>query len=253
MSQQPDYPPSQPPKRPWYKRTWKWYRARSRRTQIIIAAAIIIFIAFSGLVAAAPQVAPPQDSTATPAPTKPAAQQNSQPTQAPAQPTQATPTMAPTARPTLAPTDTPTLVPTATPQSVHYPPTTIADLRGLAAEGDASAIHPFHSESVGAVGVCPEPKLEVTVDPSVTGQQLAEDLLAYFYTQQLDSPCGSVVFAYHNQGEAGDVYTAGRILLDVTDSSGQVNFDPNATNLKYTLTLDVGGDLSNQQEYVVTY
>jgi hypothetical protein len=125
-------------------------------------------------------------------------------------------------------------------------------LRGLAAEGDASAIHEFHSESVGAVGVCPEPRREVTVAPSVTGQQLAEDLLAYFYTQQLDSPCGSLVLAYHNQSEAGDVYTAGRINFDTTDSSGAVNLDPNATNLKYTLTLDIGGIDSNQ-EYVVTY
>ncbi len=158
--------------------------------------------------------------------------------------TQATPTPAPTAQPTLAPTSTP--------QSIHYPPTTAADLRGLATEGDASAIHEFHSESVGAVGACPQPKREVTVDPSVTGQQLAEDLLAYFYAQQLDSPCGSVVFAYHNQGEAGDVYTGGRILLDVTDSSGGENLDPNATNLKNTLTLDIGGDFSNQ-EYVITY
>lgn len=152
---------------------------------------------------------------------------------------------------TVVPTSTP--VPTPTPQPVHYPPTTEADLRGLAAQGDASAIHEFHSESVGAVGVCPEPKREVTVAPSVTGQQLAEDLLAYFYAQQLDSPCGSVVFAYHNQGEAGDAYTAGRILVDVTDSSGAVNLDPNATNLKHTLTLDIGGVLSSQQEYVVTY
>jgi hypothetical protein len=145
----------------------------------------------------------------------------------------------------------PTKIPT--PQSIQYPPRTIDDLRGLAAKGDASAIHEFHSESVGAVGACPQPKREVIVNPSVTGQQLAEDLLAYFYDNQLDSPCGSVVFAYHNQGEAGDVYTAGRILVDVTDSSGAVNLDPNATNLKYTLTLDIGGDLSSPQEYVVTY
>ncbi len=105
---------------------------------------------------------------------------------------------------------------------------------------------------MGAVGVCPEPKREVTVEPSVTGQQLAEDLLAYFYAQQLDSPCGSLVLAYHNQGEANDVYTAGRINFDVTDSSGAVNLDPNASNLKHTLTLDIGGDYKNQ-EYVVTY
>jgi hypothetical protein len=149
-------------------------------------------------------------------------------------------------------TSTSTLVPTSTTQSIHYPPTTEADLRGLATEGDASAIHEFHSESVGALGVCPQPKREVTVDPSVTGQQLAEDLLAYFYGQQLDSPCGSLVGAYHNQGEANDAYTAGRINFDVTDSSGAVNLDPNASNLKHTLTLDIGGFSSNQ-EYVVTY
>ena len=143
--------------------------------------------------------------------------------------------------------------PTPTPQIIHYPPTTQADLHGLAAEGEVSALHEFDSESVGLTGACPQPKREATVDSSVTGQQLAEDLLAYFYGQQLDSPCGSVVFAYHNQSEAGDAYTAGPILLDVTDSSGATNLDPNATNLKYTLTLDIGGVLTSQQEYVVTY
>ena len=151
---------------------------------------------------------------------------------------------------TQGPTATPK--PSPTPHVVHYPPTTKADLSGLAAKGAASAIHEFHSESVG-LGVRPQPKREVTVDPSLTGQQLAEDLLAYFFGQQLDNPCGSVVFAYHDQSEANDVYTAGRVILDVTDSSGAVNIDPNATNLKYTLTLDIGGGLSDQQEYVVTY
>ena len=153
---------------------------------------------------------------------------------------------------TTSATSTPTPVPTSTPQVAHYPPTTVADLRGLAAKGVTGAIHEFHSESVGDAGVCPQPKREVTVEPSVTGQQLAEDLLAYFYAQQLDSPCGSIVFAYHNQGEANDVYTVGRIKFDVNDSSGTENIDPNATNLKYTLTLDIGGLFSNH-EYVVTY
>jgi len=148
---------------------------------------------------------------------------------------------------------TPTVKPTATPQVVHYPPTTQADLRGLAAKGDAGAIHEVHSEIVGLVATCPQPKREVVVDPSVTGQQLAEDLLAYFYGQRLDNPCGSLVLSYHDQSEVGDVYTAGRIITDVTDSSGQANVDPNATNLKYRLTLDIGGVLSSQQEYVVTY
>ncbi len=160
--------------------------------------------------------------------------------------TSATPTAA-SSQATSAPTQ-----PAPTPQ-VHYPPKTKADLLGLAAKGDASVIHEFHSESVGLTGACPQPKREVTVDPSITGQQLAEDLLAYFYSNQLNSPCGSIVFAYHTQAEANDVYTAGRINFDATDSSGQANVDPNATNLKYTLTLDTGGDLTGQQEYVVNY
>lgn len=147
-------------------------------------------------------------------------------------------------------TQTPLLTPT--PQSIHYPPKTVADLHGLAAQGNLSAIHTFDSESVGLTGACPQPKREVTVDPGVTGQQLAEDLLAYFHSQQLDSPCGSIVFAYHNQEEANDAYTVGRINFDATDSSGTENIDPNATNLKHTLTLDIGGALANQ-EYVVTY
>ncbi|WIG60496.1 MAG: hypothetical protein OJF49_003244 [Ktedonobacterales bacterium] len=151
------------------------------------------------------------------------------------------------------PASTATPKPTPTPRIVHYPPTTLDDLRGLAAQGNASAIQTVHSESVGLVGVCPQPKREVIVDPSVTGQQLAEDLLAYFYGQQLDSPCGSIVFAYYHQNEVGDVYTAGRINLDVNDSNGQGNIDPNATNLTYTLTLDIGGAMTNQQEYIVTY
>lgn len=160
----------------------------------------------------------------------------------------------PTQQPIVASTQAP--IPTATPipQSIHYPPTTVADLHGLAAQGSVSAIHEYHSESVGLVGACPQPKRLVTVDPSVTGRQFAEDLLAYFYTQQIDSPCGSIVFAYHTPTEAktSDAYTAGRINFDVTDSSGASNVDPNASNLKYTLTLDVGG-FDTQQEYVVTY
>ena len=161
---------------------------------------------------------------------------------------------APTQQPTI---EQPSPTATPSPQPIHYPPTTVADLHGFAAKGDANAIHGFHSESVGLAGVCPQPKREVTVDPSVTGQQLAEDLLAYFYGQQIDSPCGSIVLAYHNQSEVNDAntegtYTAGLLNFDVTNASGDVNIDPNASNLKHKLTLNVGSFDSNQQ-YVVTY
>lgn len=153
-----------------------------------------------------------------------------------------------------APTQQATVVPTKappTPPTVQYPPKTVADLHGLAAQGTTRAIHEFHSESVGMTGACPQPKRLVTVDPGVKDRQLAEDLLAYFYGQQLDNPCGAIVFVYHNQSEANDVYTAGRIKFDVTDASGADNFDPNATGLTHKLTLDVGG--LGKKEYVVTY
>lgn len=103
-------------------------------------------------------------------------------------------------------------------------------------------------------GACPQPKKLVTVDPKIKGKQLAEDLLAYFFANQLDNPCGSVVFAYHTQAEANsdNGYTAGRILLDTANPDGSANFDPNATGLKYALTLDTG-DVINGQEHVVNY
>ena len=139
------------------------------------------------------------------------------------------------------------------PVASHYPPKTKDDLNYLAAQGDATAIHEFHSESTGLTGACPQPKREVTVDPAIVGQQLAEDVLAYFYQNQLDSPCGSLVLVYHTQSEANDVYTAGRINLDVTDASGSTNVDPNASGLKYMLTLDIGGVLTSEKEYIVSY
>lgn len=161
-------------------------------------------------------------------------------------------TNTPTTQPTQA--SHPTSAPTPTAQPIRYPPTSKADLLGLAAKGDASAVHEFHSESVGLTGVCPQPKREVTVDSSITGKQLTEDLLAYWYANQLENPCGAVVFAFHAQSDvdAGNGYTAGRLLLDVTDTGGQVNTDPNASGLKYSLTLDTG-DVATGQEYVVHY
>lgn len=140
----------------------------------------------------------------------------------------------------LAPTAKPTARPTATPRPVAYPPQTKADLIGLAAKGDASQMHEFHSDSVGLAD-CPQPKRDVIVASTLTGQQLAEDLLAYFYAQQLNNDCGSVVFAYHSQGEAnaGNGYTAGSVNLSATGS-------------QHTLTIDIGS-VDNPQQGVVTY
>jgi hypothetical protein len=244
-------PPPQPQK--WYKTNvgiiapliiffpvglylmWR-YANWPKNAKLIVTGILAVCVLISGIANA---ISPPQQGSQAAIPT----QQTSQ-------------VAAPTQQPAVASTQA--TIPTAapTPQPAHYPPTTGADLHGLAAEGDVSVIHEFHSESVGMTGACPQPKREVTVDPSITGKQLAEDLLAYFYGQQLDNPCGSIVFAYHTQAEVNDPnstgYTAGRINFDVTDSSGSPNVDPNASNLKYTLTLDVGDSLTGQ-EYVVTY
>lgn len=143
---------------------------------------------------------------------------------------------------------TPLAVPTATPSPptptpvpvIPYPPTTSDDLQALADAGNASAIQEFHSESVG-LATCPEPKREVVVAPSLTGEKLAEDLLAYWFAQQLNNSCGSLVLAYHNQSEAGNAYTAGSLNLTVTGSSN-------------SLEIDIGSALvGNQQVYTVTY
>jgi hypothetical protein len=177
------------------------------------------------------------------------------PTQKPTQKPTARPIVTPTPKPKPKPKPTPTATPMPKPQPSHYPPKTVADLHALAAKGDANAIHEFDSESVGLTNVCPQPKREVTVDPSITGQTLAQDLLAYFYAEKLDSdPCGSAIFAYHNQSEAGNGYTAGGIVVNTTDSSGASIDDPNATDVKYQLTLDIGdATAGTAQEYDVNY
>ncbi len=157
------------------------------------------------------------------------------------------------AQATTAPAQKPTATPT--PQVVHYPPKTKADLQGLAAKGDASALSVLDSQSTGLTGVCPQPRVDAVVSTTITGEQLAKDMLAYFYRQNMDTPCGSVLFVYYSKADynAGNGYTAGRILLDTTDASGQSNTDPNATNITYTVTLDTGSALGAEQEYVVTY
>lgn len=136
------------------------------------------------------------------------------------------------------------------PPAPAWPPKTKADLQGLAALGDTSQIHAFHSESVGLTGVCPQPKTLATVSSSLKGEKLAEDLLAYFFGNHMDNPCGAVLFAFHTQAEGNGAngYTAGRVLLNTDNPSS----DPNATNITYTVILDTG-DVISGQEYTVSY
>lgn len=218
---------------------WQWFQHRSRNMKVglVCGALIVTCVACSGITAAIGSGAPVTSTVGSV--NKPTA------------------TLGPTSTsgPTATPMPTAAPIPTATPQVVQYPPISANDLQGLAAQGDSSAIHESHRENVGLTGACPEIRVEAIVDPSVTGEQLAKDMLAHYYSSGLEDPCGSLLLVYHSQSEIdeGDPYTAGRINLDVTDSSGQGNVDPNGTNLTYTVTLDVGDALSNSQESMVTY
>lgn len=244
MQQYPGNQPSQYPYGQQLRRSlWRWYRSRGGGAQIAIGCGALVVLLLIVIICPVAVISFAQGWNA--ASVTPTAASQAIVSTAPAKPTQANqPTHTPTAKPTEKPTPPPS----------HWPPKTKADLQALAAQGDASAIHEFHSESVGLLGVCPQPKRLVTVDPSITGKQLAEDLLAYFYSNGIDSPCGSVVFAYHTQAEAsGDNgYTAGRILFDTAGADGSANVDPNATGLQCTLSLNTG-DWLNGQEYVVNY
>src|SRR5579859_3715382 len=182
----PSYPNQQPPPQTLQKPSaWHWYRSRGCFLQGAIGCLALCVLIVFGFFCSAAVVSITRSTTASGSTPVVVA------TTAPQLPTKVSIS-------TPRPTPVPKPMATPTPQSVHYPPTTEADLHSLAAKGDASSIHEFHSESVGLVA-CPQPKREVTVDPGLTGEPLAEDLLAYFYAQQIDSPCGSVVFAYHTQ------------------------------------------------------
>jgi hypothetical protein len=134
---------------------------------------------------------------------------------------------------------TPPPTPMPTPVS-PFPPTTFADLQALAALGSASSIEEIDSETVGLAN-CPQPKRDVLVVAHIGGETLAEDLLAYWFAQQLNNSCGSLVLAYNAQGEIGEAYTAGSLDLTVTGPS-------------HSLEIDVGSALlGNLQVYTVTY
>ena len=108
--------------------------------------------------------------------------------------------------------------------AVVFPPTTVDEAKRLAnAEGDGSAVREFHSESVG-LATCPQPKRSVTVAGVLSGRQVVADLLKYFYDQNLDNDCGSLVLAYMDSSQYGSVYTVGRVILNV-DGKHQLEVD----------------------------
>jgi len=126
----------------------------------------------------------------------------------------------------MAPAQSPSRATTATTAApVVFPPTTVGLAKRFAsAEGILSDVHEFHSETVGTTD-CPEPKRSVTVKVGMSGRQVAADLLRYFYDQQLDNNCGSLLLGYDDPSQYGGVYTVGRVNLDVSGSSHRLEVD----------------------------
>lgn len=127
-----------------------------------------------------------------------------------------TTTVAPTT--TTAPPTTTTVAPTTTNVAAApaYPPQDRAGLVAFAATGDAGAIHPYQADSVGAVGICPQPRIQATADSTIPPRQLLADEAAFALERGLlDNKCGGVVFVWNNRMESHDGgYTVGRVLLD---------------------------------------
>lgn len=110
----------------------------------------------------------------------------------------------------------------------------MAEAKRLAATGDASAVHEFHSEAVG-LAYCPQPKRSVTMAADLSGRQVAADLLAYFYADQLDNDCGALVLAYTDPSQYGSAYTVGRLILNVDGSSHELEVDAVADSVRFTI------------------
>jgi hypothetical protein len=127
-------------------------------------------------------------------------------------------------------------------------PQTLADLEELAGRGNASSVHEFDHNSAGGYTTCDNISRSVTVKSGSSPQQLAGDLLAYFF-QLPGNPCKSRMLAFYAGTEhdvlcqgfgcKGDFYTAGRVELAVR-------------NGQQTLSL-VLGRFDNASEYLVTY
>jgi len=133
------------------------------------------------------------------------------------QPTVSSKTAVPTT--TVAPPPTTTVPPPVAP-AVVYPPTTLDQFKTFARTGNPTAIHPYKSEAVGAVGICPQPRVEATADANLPVRELQADESAFFLRRgYLDQNCGGVLFLYDSPTASHDEgFNVGRVLYDVSSS-----------------------------------
>lgn len=124
-----------------------------------------------------------------------------------------------------------------------FPPATLADFLAFAATGDPSAIHQFDEDSVGDAR-CPWPNVYATVDPQLTGRELAADAAAFAVAHRmLDNPCRAALLIFHRPAEnTGDGFTAGRIFLD-----------GNPGGKRHTIRVDIGAESGEFTELEVSF
>jgi len=198
-----------------------WARITNRRT-----AGIVTGVAGVVLVTAVALDPPPPAPVAAPAPVTTTTSTAPATTAVPTTITPAPATTAVAPPSTIAPTQTTaaratstTVTPPVVP-AIVYPPTTLDQFKAFARTGNPTAIHPYKSEAVGAVGICPQPRIEATADANLPVRELQADEAAFFLQRgYLDQNCGGVLFLFDSPSTSHDGgYNVGRVLYDVGSS-----------------------------------
>jgi hypothetical protein len=122
---------------------------------------------------------------------------------------------------------------TSAPVAAVFPPASLAAFRAFAATGDAAQVTRVGFTNEGLPS-CPDPTYDVTVPQSLGVRVVEADLSAFFVQAGLlGNQCAPVVFAFYSkaQADAGNGYTAGRVIV-TTNSPGP----------PWNLEVDAGGD-----------
>lgn len=134
------------------------------------------------------------------------------------------------------PSTTTTTVPptTTTAPSLVYPPTTLSQVKALAATGNISDFNYINMQDNSDPG-CENTGIRVVMPQGVPDQQMSADMLKYFFQELQQYPpssgCGGLNIDGYNS--ASDASPNGP--LDGAATSGTVELDVNSTNPKNSL------------------
>jgi hypothetical protein len=133
---------------------------------------------------------------------------------------------------------------TTTTQGLVFPPTNLSEAKVLAATGNPADLSEFSSSS-NDLPPCPGVGFKVVVTPGLTSEQLAADLLAFYFNA--NSGCGNfTINAYNQQSDAdansstGGAQTAGGLMTLVSGKQHQV-------------FVEIGGVLDQVLQFNFTY